>query len=233
MERGIFYLKGHTFGDSVIQVDKPNTTTLASHACPFGLASFFHLIYFQSRIVLVKYFVDNETAGIYYVAFTIMVAVYLLPTVIYQKFLLPKMHRWANHDRNKFYEVYRRGNIAMLFLGVFIMILLWLLAPIFVPFIFGTQYADAVILLNVLSLCAPIVFIAFSAGATLVTQDHMKKKVKYMGFVAIINIFLGLILIPIYGAIGAAISTVVSNLILLIIYYIAAQKIVFSLEVNA
>ncbi|MBE0471968.1 MAG: polysaccharide biosynthesis C-terminal domain-containing protein, partial [Methyloprofundus sp.] len=178
----------------------------------------FHLIYFQSDIILVKYITGDEAAGYYNVAFTIMVAVLLFPGIVYQKFLLPKMHRWAHHDRALFYKVYRQGNVAMLILGLLAMALIWLLSPLAIPFLFGDEYKDAVGLLTILALSAPILFVASSVGATLVTQEHMKTKVKLMGLVAIVNILLNLAFIPFYGAEGAAVSTLMSNVLLLTLY---------------
>ena len=55
----------------------------------------------------------------------------------------------------------------------------------------------------------------------------MRKKVKYMGIVALLNIILNIILIPVHGAIGAAITTVFSDIVLLLLYYTASKKYVF------
>ena len=231
MKKGDFKLKGHREenlkGNSEVSLGR-----VLQNAWPFGLAAFFHLIYFQSDIILIKYIVGDSQAGIYNVAFTIMVAVYLFPSVLYQKFLLPKLHRWANHDKDKFYDVYRKGNIAMLVLGLIAMLLVWLLSTWAIPFLFGNEYYDSILILNILALSSPIIFVAFSAGATLVTQEHMKLKVKFMGAVALINLALNFIFIPMYGAVGAAVSTVVSNFILLVIYYQGAQKHVFCKKVT-
>lgn len=230
---GGFKLKGHAgtvdseTGKLSAEVSVISMSDVASKTWPFGLATIFHLVYFQSDIILLKYLAGNTDAGIYNVAFTVMAAVYLLPSVIYQKVLLPKIHRWANHDRERFYRVYRQGNIAMLVLGGGAMLAIWASAFWAIPLLFGEQYMDAVLLLNILALCAPIMFVASSVGATLVTQENMIRKVKYMGVVAFFNIGLNVLLIPIFGATGAAVATVLSNLLLLIIYYSAAQKLVF------
>lgn len=232
MKNGRFDLKGHARTgsarlDEVNSVEPIRILNVARQTWPFGLATVFHLIYFQSDIILLKYISGNEVAGIYNVAFTVMAAVYLLPSVIYQKLLLPKIHRWANHDREKFYQVYRKGNIAMLVLGLAAMLAIWSSVFWAIPLLFGEQYIQAIDLLNILAFCAPIVFVASSVGATLVTQEHMVRKVKYMGAVALLNIVLNLVLIPEFGAVGAALATVASNLVLLLIYYISAQKLVF------
>jgi O-antigen/teichoic acid export membrane protein len=227
---GKLNLKGHVKppGDSTELV--PDVKAVITQSWPFGLAGLFHFIYFQSDIVLIQFIMGVETAGIYNVAFTIMVAVLLFPSIIYQKFLLPKMHRWANHDRERFYQVYRQGNVIMLVLGLVAMILIWIIMPWVVPLLFGNAYQGSIDLLLVLALSAPILFVASSVGATLVTQSHIKNKVKLMGGVAILNIILNLVLIPRFGAIGAAFATVFSNFVLLVIFYISAQKLVFGQE---
>ncbi len=227
MVKGSFALKGHTINTTKITYINPTVYEIITQAWPFGLASLFHLIYFQSDIILVKYLSGSEVAGYYNVSFTIIVAIYIFPSVIYQKFLLPKIHRWAHHDRERFYTTYRKGNFIMFVIGVIAMVLIWLLSSSLIPILFGDKYIDAVVLLNILALSIPIIFVASSVGATLVTQEHMRKKVKYMGLVAIINIILNIILIPSYGAIGAAVATVISNIMLLIIFYYASEKIVF------
>lgn len=226
MKKGDFKLKGHK-EEKAKETNQVSLSLVLQNTWPFGLAAFFHLIYFQSDIILIKYIVGDNQAGIYNVAFTIMVAVYMFPSVLYQKFLLPKVHRWANHEKNKFYEVYRKGNIAMLVLGLTAMLLVWALSTWAILFMFGNEYQDSILILNILALSSPIIFVAFSTGATLVTQEHMKLKVKLMGMVALINLVLNFILIPIYGAAGAAVSTVVSNFILLMLYYYATETKVF------
>ncbi len=233
MFRGYFDLKGH--GNEPVlapELVQPSIKTVIANSWPFGMAGLFHLIYFQSAIILIKYITGEAAAGVYNVAFTIMVAVLLFPSIVYQKFLLPKMHRWANHDRERFYQVYRQGNIIMLILGIVAMLLIWAIAPWGVPFVFGAAYQDAVSLLTVMAISTPILFVASSVGATLVTQEHMKKKVQYMGAVAVVNIVLNMALIPRFGALGAAIATVLSNAVLLVIFYVAAQNKVFNSKGN-
>jgi O-antigen/teichoic acid export membrane protein len=201
---------------------------VAAQSWPFGLAGIFYLVYFQSDIILLKYMVSDEAAGIYNVAFVIMAAVYMLPSVIYQKFLLPKIHRWANHDRERFYQVYRTGNWVMLILGLLAMLAIWLLAPFGVQFLFGSSYVGAVLPLSILALAAPLRFLGSSAGSFLSTQSHLIKKLYIMCIVALVNIVLNFLIIPIYGAIGAAVTTVFSELLMVFIMHIYARKYLFT-----
>ena len=55
----------------------------------------------------------------------------------------------------------------------------------------------------------------------------MNKKTKIMGLVALINLVLNFVLIPIYSIYGAAISTLISEILLLGLYSFSATKNVF------
>jgi O-antigen/teichoic acid export membrane protein len=227
---GQLVLKGHGEPNKSASpsASLPSMKHVATQSWPFGLAGIFYLVYFQSDIILLKYMVSDEAAGIYNVAFVIMAAVYMLPSVIYQKFLLPKIHRWANHDRERFYQVYRTGNWVMLILGLLAMLAIWLLAPFGVQILFGGSYVGAVLPLSILALAAPIRFVATSVGSALVTQEHMRRKVRFMAVTALTNVVFNLLLIPLFGINGAALGTVLSDLILLLLYIYSAKYHVFN-----
>lgn len=205
--------------------DRPSLKAVMKGAWPFGLAGFFYLVYFQSDIIFVKYMVGAEAAGIYNVAFLIIVSLYLFPAVIYQKFLLPKLHRWAYHDATRFREAYRIGNALMLVPGVVAMMLLWWIAPIAVPWIFGDDYVGAVPILMVLAVAIPFRFLASSAGAMLATRNYMRVKIRLMAGAALLNVTLNAVIIYYYGAIGAAVATVITEAFTSFAYIFAYKKL--------
>ncbi|MDX1347443.1 MAG: oligosaccharide flippase family protein [Thiomicrorhabdus chilensis] len=230
MLKGQVDLKGHTQSNGLEnpRYNVSNEYSIQSvyqNAWPFGLSTLFYLIYFQSDIVLLQYLVGEKVAGFYNIAFIILAAVLLFPGVIYQRYLLPKMHRWAYHDPEKFYRVFRKGNGLMLVLGLFAMFITWWLAPYFIPYVFGEKFAPSLLILNVLAFSIPVLFVASSYGAILVTQEHIRTKVKLMGSVAVLNLILNGLLIPQYQAMGAAIATLISNSVLLIFYMLASKKV--------
>lgn len=230
MLKGQVELKGHAqdMASENVSHDASKESSIQSvyqNAWPFGLSTVFYLIYFQSDIVLLQYLVGEKVAGFYNIAFIILAAVLLFPGVVYQRYLLPKMHRWAYHDSEKFYRVFRKGNGLMLVLGLFAMFITWWFAPYFIPNVFGEKFAPSLMILNVLAFSIPVLFVASSYGAILVTQEHIRTKVKLMGSVAILNLILNGFLIPQYQAMGAAIATLISNSVLLILYMLASKKV--------
>ena len=223
------FFQGHkeTILYSVSSQDSIKPNKVLKEAWPFGLAAIFYLIYLQSDLIFLKYLIDNESAGIYSVSFTFLLAIYLVPGIIFQKFLLPKFHRWSSLNQKKFLEVYQAGNGLMLMLGLIFLVFLFPSIPYLVPLFFGKAYSQAVPLIQILIFCVPIRFLSSSVEMPLFTRDYMRTKTFIMGLVAFFNIALNIYLIPIYSFYGACISTLISEILLLLLYVIVVKRDVF------
>lgn len=231
MRQGKLALKGHgpipTLQASISQTI-PSEMDVAYAAWPFGVMGIAYTIFFQIDIILIKYLLDDSAAGLYSASFLLLTAVYMPPIVVYQKFLLPYLHRWAYHNPNKLYKMFHVGNVLMLFLGFVTMLLLLWIAPLLLPKLFGTRYEKSVSLLMILSMGVPFRFLAINAGTVLVTGGNMWRKVSTTGFAAILAIGFNLILIPIFGSNGAATAAVLRE-VLLSVLYIYNARVLWSL----
>lgn len=202
----------------------PQITKIFKESVPFGFAGLFYLIYYQFGVVFVKYIEGSEASAHYTVAFTFLTAALLVPSVIYQKFLLPKLHKWAYHDKAKFIKSYYYGNYIMLILGILVFLFLWIFAPYFVNLFFGERYNSSISLVQIMAINVPIVYVASSVGSLLVTQEHMKTKVYYMGISAIISIILIIPMINYFGTVGAIYTNIICNIFILIIYFYKVKR---------
>lgn len=222
MISGRLALQGHGARNESIQTTdpKPGPSLSASlqGTWPFALSGLFYLIYFHSVIALLGILVGEEAAGIYNVAFSVMNVVYLFPSVVYQQYLMPHLHRWAEHDQDRFLRVYRFGGSVMLIVSLAFMGLVAGFAPWLVPWLFGEAYHKAGELLAYLSLCIPLRFLATNVGSVLVTGENMRRKVGYQSIIAVLNVVLNLALIPTWGILGAAAVTVFTEFFILAIY---------------
>lgn len=196
----------------------PDPRDVAREAWSFALGGVFYLVYYQAGIVLVAWMEGAEAAGIYNAALTAAAAVYLLPDAVFQKFLMPKIQRWAEHDRERFIRVYRFGNGAMLASGLVWMLGLGLGGLTVLPWVFGAAYQESGRVLLILALCVPVRFLGVSVGSALVTGGHMPKKNRYHGIGALANVVLNVVLIPGLGVYGAAWSAVLTEAILLLLF---------------
>lgn len=225
MVRGDMDLHGH--GPRPAQAPAlpvPRAAELWSQAWPYGMAAALYPIFFQVSTVMLKYLGGDVQAGRFGISMAVMSAIYLIPTTIYQKFLLSKLHRWAAHDRPKFWHVYHRGIVSMLALGLAVGAALWLVMPHVVPLVFGDAYRKVVSILMVLALCPPIRFLSTAVGSVLLTGTHMYYKVLMMGLAALVTIALDLLLIPAYDEFGAAYAIIGGEVTLLLTTWIGARK---------
>jgi O-antigen/teichoic acid export membrane protein len=206
----------------------PTSKEVLQQAWPFAASGIFYLIYFQSDIVLLGWMVGTQAAAIYSVAFAVMSGVFLLPGIVYQKYLIPKLHRWAEHDHNRLREIYKLGNRVMAATGLAVMLALWASALWLIPLIFGEAYVDSGKLVMVLALGVPVRYVAASIGGVLVTQGNMARKVRYQALAAAFNIALNLCLIPFFSFYGAAAATVATDVLLLLVYHRAVGRYVFA-----
>ena len=224
MIRDEFDLKGHGPRKIIEPTEEPGVGQLWSQAWAYGVVAVLYPIFFQISTVLLKYLTNDTQAGLYGIALAVMMAIYLIPVTIYQKFLLAKLHRWAAHDKPKFWMVYRKGNLSMFALGLAISISLVVLTPWLVPLVFGHQYQGVVKILMVLALCVPIRFLAVSMGSVLLTEDHMRYRVYAMGVAAAVVVGLDLLLIPRFSALGAAVGTAIGECMLLLVTWYCVRR---------
>jgi len=206
---------------------QPSVIKILRESWPFGLVGFFYFIYFQSSIILISYTLGGEAAAQYSVVIVIMTGIYMFPNLVYQKLLLPKIHRWANHDRKRLKQVYLKGSFVMLLLGIVTAGIVFFVAPYVIPIVFGDKYVGVMFILSILAFAIPIRFVTASVGSVLTAGAHMIRKVKCMGAVALANVLLSLLLIELIGITGAAYAALVSDGLLLLLYYDSVNKFVF------
>lgn len=233
MFNGKFNLKGHTHTTQSDSVSiKPGLKEVARGSWPYGISAIFYLIYFQSSIVLLKYLSSDESAGLYNISVIILTAVYLFPSVIYSKYLLPKIQRWANQDLDMLHRVYTAGNKMMAAAGVFAMLAVMIIAPHAIPLIFSEQFSSSVGPLVAVSLAIPLRFLSYSLSAPLATKNYITQKNKLMAFGALINVAVNLCSIPALGIWGAVIATLITEIYLTTVYFLASKKF-FNIEAGA
>jgi len=225
MLSGGIKLQGHEISQvqRLAPDSKPAVLDTLRESWPFALSGLFYFIYFQSSIALLGMLAGEKPAGIYNVAFSVLNMIYLFPAAVYQQYLMPHLHRWAEHDQERFLGVYRLGGRIMLIVSIVFMGGVAGSAQYVVPWLFGDAYQDSGTVLVLLCLCIPLRFLATGVGSVLTTGGNMSRKVLYQGITAGISVTLNLILINQWGAMGAAVATVCTELSLLVLYILGAM----------
>ena len=225
---GKIRLTGHQESTHFVNIkdylEEPSLKNVLVRTSPFGLENFLFLVYYQTDLILLRYLVNEEAVGFYGASVIFMAAAYLPPSVLYQKFLLPMIHRWAFEEGYRLQQFIRKGARLMFVGGLLVTLFIWCGASYFVPLILGEEYRPSASLLILMSLAIPFRYLAVHLGSFLSTRDLIWVNLRISSCTALLNVFLNLLLIPLYGGIGAAVATVVSYACLAILFVIAVRK---------
>lgn len=190
----------------------------------FALSGVFYMIYFQIDTVMLSLMRTPGETGIYAAAYKLPVSAFLISRII-ATVTRPAMFERESRDRDTLKKMYFLRTKYLVILGLLGGISLWFLRNQIISFIYGTEFAEAAIVLSILAWFIPIRFISIVSGDIITTMAKQNIRTIIQGITAAINIVLNVILIPRYGLYGAAWSTLCSELFLLIAYTLLAAKL--------
>ncbi|REG50339.1 O-antigen/teichoic acid export membrane protein [Paraburkholderia sp. BL6669N2] len=200
-------------GDMNRVLPTPSVAELWRSAMPFGVSGLLFFAYGQSGLLIVSHLGTPQDVGIYGVAVTILTALYLLPTVLFQKLLMPRFHRWAASGDERLERAYRVGNKWMFALGVVLAGIAVLLAPTAIPLVFGKQYEQSVCVVAFMTLSAPFRFLTVSASSVMTTRDLIQVRNRCAAVALLFSLIAGIIGVLRAGIAGAAAASVAGEIL--------------------
>ena len=186
---------------------------------PFGLAILFQLLYYQSDQIMLRYIDSPESTSYYSIAYSVFSGIIVVPMVIFQKSIIPKLFLEFNVDKTLVWKKITLYAKYLIPIGIIINILSLVFIDDFIKILFGMKYVKVVDIFYYLSFNIPIVLTSLCFGSYLFFEDKlMQKKLYIMGAAAFINLVLNLLLIPYFSYYGALVSTILSNVFILVSY---------------
>ena len=138
--------------------------------------------------------------------------------------LYPVMSRLAGADPVALVAVYWRAVRHLTLIGVVVAALVIWLAPLAVWVLAGDGYEAAVLPLRILVLATACLYPAIVAGNLLIALGKAGRSLRLWAVAAPVNILLNLVLIPRYGAAGAATATFISFFIVFVGAFLMARQ---------
>ena len=170
---------------------------------------------------LILHFLGEEATGIYSVANRIPSLLILFTIVFNQAWQITAIKKYKNTSRKYFSEVFQQYGTLLFTACSFIIFL----SPFLAKILFQNEYFIA-------WKFVPFLLVAMVAGAlanyydALIISSKKTKNIFYAtSIAAIFNITLNIILIPIVGIMGAAISTMISYIIIFLIKIYTAKRL--------
>jgi O-antigen/teichoic acid export membrane protein len=211
--------------------DLPLYKILIIGGIPFALNGFFYFIYYSIDIVMLAQFSNSYATGIYNASYKLVDALSLFYT-IYTATIFPVMSKLFTED-NSLLKISLSKSIKYLsFVTIPLSVASIFYGQDIIVLCYGNKFAEsgAVLAILVWSIC-----FLFINGAAITTLNaaHKERFVTLMYFItSIFNVIVNLILIPQFNFYGAAVATVLSDILLIILAMYMLRKIDLLPEVN-
>ena len=198
-----------------IKVDMSSWLPMIKLALPFGLGGFFFNVFFGIDMTLLSLLKGNEAVAYYSVAFRFISIFIIIPSALTGS-IWPLLSRLFIQSKDSLVKVYTKTTQYLVILAVPISIGMFFVSDIAIMTIFGDEYANSIIALQILVWTLIFLFINNIGGATLGAIDRPILNDISLSFCIFVNILLDLFLIPYYSYIGAGIAAIITQIVLLI-----------------
>lgn len=216
IESLIFFLFGYYLTDLNISVSFSSgviadSRKLLLESFPLFLSSVIVVVYLKIDIILLRHFTTLGEVGYYAAAARISEMLYAAPVALSTVFFPIIMREIKHNEEKKTNRI--RFYATVFYLCLFLCVSCSLFSPYIIKVVYGSAFYEAA---QIFSLhCISIVFIGFltSSSKELIAKDKYKF-IFYRDISGLIsNVILNIILIPAYGPLGAAVSTLISYFI--------------------
>lgn len=187
---------------------------------PLIFAGLSVMLYMKVDIVMLGKISGDRSAGIYSAATRLSEGFYFIPMIIASS-VAPMLLRARARSPEQYLQGLFRLYVLMVRMSLVIAVPLAVVSPFLVALLFGSDFSESSAVLRVHIWAAIAVFLGVASSQYL-TNEGLQELSLYRTLIGlVINVLLNLFLIPAYGAMGAAIATLIS-------YFFATFSIMIS-----
>ncbi len=184
---------------------------LLSRSWPYILSSMLLVVFMQTDKLMLKHMVNDQATGYYAAACTCAGMTIFVFNAIVDSFQ-PIILEAKKVDENIFEKNMSQLYAIVIYLAVLQGIGITVLADIVVRILYGVEYLEAVNPLRIMSWSNVFYYLASVRNVWILAED----KQKYLWIInlsgAITNILINILLIPICGAMGAAVASLITQI---------------------
>lgn len=174
---------------------------------PIGLGILLSGLYFRVDLYLIEAWLGLKAVGLYNAVFRLLDALRLIPAAVLAV-VFPRLCRETSMRTLTLVAAPLVGS------SVAILLALEWQAELVVRITFGSEYVAAVPALRILLMALPLLYLNYLLTHQLIAWGRQQGFAVYCGLGLIVNLLLNLWLIPTFGIVGAAWSTIFTELFL-------------------
>ncbi len=206
------------------EIKQGSVSSILHGAWPFGVSGFLFLSYFQGSVFLANIYLGEESAAYIAVCVTLLTAIYLVPTLVFQRLFSARIAFWVYNDIVALRRFFRFGALSMALIGVGVSCILYLLSEWFVVVFFGENYKSSEALFGAALMAVPARFLGASFGAFLITERQQRTKIAILLLAVLSNILVSFYLSGILGSIGIIYSLVFTEWLVMALLFVATRN---------
>lgn len=203
--------------------DLPTALPVFRAGFPLLVHMLLGLFIYNSDLIFLRIFRDSEQVGYYAAAYTLISLLANLG-ITYGMSLLPTMTRYGAGSAQE-QSLYQTALVHVYALCLPISIGGMLLAGGIIGLAFGAQYASSTMALQILIWSIPLSIVRNVPWSGLIARGREDLLLRAITMAALVNVALNLTLIPVWGLLGAAWATVITECLVgsLMLYFASTQ----------
>jgi polysaccharide transporter, PST family len=229
----LFYLKRQSFA-ALWRPRKNIACRLIKESWPLILSGLAIMIYMRIDQIMLGQMMGNKEVGLYSAALRFSEIWYFIPMTIMSS-VMPSITQARLESKDKYYQHLQQLFNYLVRIAYVIALPMPFISSFLVTSFYGYEYTSAGLILAIHIWSAVFVFIGVGMTPWTINEGMMRYSLIQAIGGAIVNICLNIFLIPRYGAVGAAISTLISQMIASFLSNAAVPRlrIVFKMQLKA
>jgi len=195
--------------------DLPLIKEILMISWPFAAYAILQRLYMYLDTVLLSILGNDFQVGLYQVAFKIIFALQFLP-MAFTASLYPALSSYWLTNRDQLAVSFERAMNYLIIISLPIIVGAFILADRIV-LLFTDDYSAAVWPLRISIVSLLFIFINFPIGSLLNACDAQRKNTLNMAIVTVSSVALNLLFIPVWQAVGASLTVLVTNIVMFIL----------------
>ncbi len=184
---------------------------------PYAILGFIGLVYFRMDALMLAWMQGAEATGIYTAAYRLLDAATDIPGVLVAA-AFPAFARLHQQPRATLRRAHRATFMLLAAAGVPVMAGMMVLAGPVVSLLYGSAFQESVTVLRLLSVAVFLIFADTANTMVLYSGDRMRLVMLLSVVTTAANLGLNFLLIPRYSYNGAAVATILSTALSLLIF---------------
>ena len=221
-----FVMLKRRLGISLVPVwDKELIKALLKMALPFAIAAIFVKMFTYTDRYMLLALAGKKYVGWYATAHKLTYALEFIPSA-FAASIYPAMSAYFLTSKENLTRTFEKSMRYLLLIAVPLSLGIITLSDRIIVQLYTNAFEASVIPLRIMISGLVIIFLNFPVGALLNASNQQTRNTINMGITVLVNVLLNVILIPKFNFVGAAISTLVSTVLLFSLGLFWAGKIV-------